>query len=367
MAFRDTIYLSQLKLRQSLIAFEQSKRGRQPRSSDVLFQPPSQLLFVLAGLLGDSVMSLPAIAAAREIWPEARITVLGKMHNRELLKADPNIDEFNVCGADPFSLRRSSEITELKSWLAGQEFDAAIILLGDQFAHLLAKAGIPVRVGVKGTILEPCLTHTYDIGSPREWGAKERLNCLRVLGADVQDRLPKLYVDPDAAESAADKLSQLGLPRGDRYIAFHPFGSTSRQWWPMEKIPGFVRQAETDDGIRVVLLGGKETQAAETGTERLIDTRGLLNIPELLAVIDGSELVVTTDSGPFHIAGALGKRIIGLFRDRRPEHAAAYPSAKIVFGMNNKCISECEWDKCAADPCRQMAAISVASVFSSVP
>ncbi|MBX3295951.1 MAG: glycosyltransferase family 9 protein [Acidobacteria bacterium] len=310
-------------------------------------------------------MSLPAIVAARELWPEARITVLGKTHNRELLKADPNIDEFYVCDADPFSLRRSAEIGELKTWLAGQGFDAAIILLGDQFAHLLARAGIPVRAGVKGTILEPCLTHAYEIGSPREWGTRERLNCLRVLGAEVTDRVPKLYVDAEAAETAASKLSELGLSPGERYAAFHPFGSTSRQWWPMENVPEFLRLAESQTGMRVVLLGGKETQAADTGTDGIIDTRGRLTIPELLAVIDGSEVVVTTDSGPFHIAGALGKHIIGLFRNRRPEHATAYPTARAVLGMNEKCNTECDWDKCAADPCRQMRAIPVASVFSS--
>ncbi len=359
-SFRALIYKSQYELRQRVEALRSFRSG-----TVSLAGTPKQVLFVLSGLLGDSVMSLPAIAAARGLWPEARITVLGKTHNRELLRADPNLDEFYVCDADPFSLRRSAEIARLRSWLAEQRFDVAIILLGDQFAHLLARAGIPVRVGVKDTILEPCLTHAYEIGSPREWGTRERLNCLRVLGAEVTDRVPKLYVDAEAADTAASKLSERGLSPGERYAAFHPFGSTSRQWWPMENVPEFLRLAESQTGMRVVLLGGKETQAAETGTDGMIDTRGRLTIPELLAVIDGSEVVVTTDSGPFHIAGALGKQIIGLFRNRRPEHATAYPTARAVLGMNEKCNTECDWDKCAADPCRQMRAIPVASVFSS--
>lgn len=365
MVLSGSIYRIQLEFRQRSIASLYRIVRRKDKDADIPANSPTGILFVLTGLLGDSVMSVGAIAAARDLWPEARITVLGKTHNRELLRADPNIDEFYVCDADPFSLRRSAEIGNLERWLGRQRFEMAIILLGDQFAHLLARAGIPVRVGVKGTILEPCLTHAYDIGSPREWGANERLNCLRVLGTEVPNRLPKLYVDTEAAETAASKLIELGLLPGERYIAFHPFGSTSRQWWPMSNAPEFLRQAEIHAGMRVVLLGGKETQGAETGTEGMIDTRGRLTIPELLAVINGSELVVTTDSGPFHIAGALGKQIVGLFRDRRPEHATAYPTARAIFGMNEKCKTECEWDKCAADPCRQMAAIPVASVFSS--
>lgn len=366
MVLGESIYRIQLELRQRSIASFYRIIKRKDKNAEIPANSPSGILFVMTGLLGDSVMSQPALAVARQLWPEARITVLGKTHNRDLLKADPNIDDFYVCDADPFSLRRSAEITKLGLWLAAQKFDIAIILLGDQFAHLLARAGIPVRVGVKGTILEPCLTHAYEIGSPREWGTSERLNCLRVLGKEVPDLLPRLYVDPQAAETAAEKLGELGLGNGEPYIAFHPFGSTKRQWWPMENIREFLRNAKSRTGMRIVLIGGKETKAAETAADRIMmDTRGLLSIPELLAVINGSALVVTTDSGPFHIAGALGKKIIGLFRNRRPEHAYAYPNVLAVFGMNEKCNAECEWDKCAADPCRQMAAISAAAVFFS--
>lgn len=367
MAFQDAVYTSQLRLRQKFAAISFSLGRRFLRVDGQGSTPPSRLLFVLSGLLGDSVMSLPAIAAASELWPDARITVLGKTRNRELLKADPNIDEFYVCDADPFSLRRSAEVGELKSWLAKQKFDIAIILLGDQYAHLLAKAGIPVRVGVKGTILEPCLTHTYEIGSPREWGTRERLNCLRVLGAEVADCVPKLHVDAEAVETATGKLSELGLTRGERYIAFHPFGSTRRQWWPMKNVPEFLRQALSQTGMRVVLLGGKETQAVETGTKGMIDTRGSLTIPELLAVIDSSEMVVTTDSGPFHIAGGLGKQALGLFRSRRPEHAHAYPNARVLFGVDSRCERECEWDRCVSDPCLQMSQLNnIQTVIASI-
>jgi hypothetical protein len=44
---------------------------------------------------------------------------------------------------------------------------------------------------------------------------------------------------------------------------------------------------------------------------------------------------------------------------RRLEHANAYPTAKVIFGLDNRCINQCDWDKCAANPCRQMANISV--------
>ncbi len=322
---------------------------------------PNKVLFVLSGLIGDSVMSLPAISEARKLWPDAHIAVLGKKHNRELIAACPIFDEFYECNADPFSIRRSDEIKKLKIWLTEQEFDIAIVLLGDQFAHLLAKAKIPIRVGVAGTPLENCLTITYDIGSPRTWGTDERLNSLRCLGFDVRLVTPKLWVGESARMRARKKLAEAGIVDDENYAVLHPFGSSRRQWWPIENIPHIANLLHTQHGLRTVLIGGKETSDVDIGTgdESIIDTRGVLTLQELLAVIDGAEVVITTDSGPFHISGALAKMIIGLFRQSRPEHAAAYPSANVIYGENSQCDAECFWDKCSADTCRQMANLSV--------
>jgi len=310
-------------------------------------------------------MSQPTIAASREIWPDARITVLGKDHNRDLLQCDPNIDHFYVCNADPFSLRNSAEISDLKKWLIDGDFDASIILLGDQFAHLLARAGIPIRIGVKGTILETCLTDTYDIGSPRQWGANERLNGLRSLGFDVPFRFPRLYVDKNTKESALQKLFAIGLRRNEEYFVLHPFGSTLRQWFSIEKAGQLVSKINGLLGTRTILIGGPETAAIPFGAD-CFDTRGKLTIPELLAIIESAKSIITTDSGPFHIAGALDRPVVGLFRSRRPEHADAYPTSRVIFGFDTKCQDVCSWDACSQTECAQMVQIDIDQIWKAL-
>lgn len=326
---------------------------------------PSAVLFVLAGLIGDSVMSLPAIIEARRIWPNARITVLGKKHNRELIAACTFFDEFYECNADPFSLRKSGEIKKLESWLTEQGFDAAFVLLGDQFAHLLAGAGIPVRVGVDGTVLENCLTHTYEIGSPQAWGSNERLNALRCLGYSVEKALPELSVDDEARRTGREKLAALGLDESRDYVVLHPFGSSRRQWWRLDDVGELAARLEERD-FQTVLIGGSETVSQISKDTDVIDSTGQLTLPELLAVIDGSKLVITTDSGPFHISGALGKPIVGLFRSRRPEHAKQYGTASVLFGENEQCMQACKWDSCETEPCRQMEDITIEGVAESI-
>lgn len=352
------IYSAQHNLRQKLIARRYARAKTELPKVDPTTFSPERILVVLAGLLGDSVMSTPAIAEAKALWPDAHLTVLCMTHNRELLRADPNIDDFYVCNADPFSIRSSRDISELKVWLAAGEFDLAIILLGDQYAHLLAEAGIQVRVGVSGTALEGCLTHTYDIRSPREWGSNERLNAFRALGYSVPPRAAELWIDGLARVSAKEKLGN-----ETNYVVVHPFGSTQRQWLPASKVTALI-DGISELGFRTVLIGGKETLATQISSRTIVDTRGLLSLPELLAVIDESKAVVSTDSGPFHIAGALGKTVIGMFRSSRPEHATAYSSGKVEFGSNDKCNATCVWDKCAANECRQMRAIGIDRVLS---
>ena len=139
---------------------------------------PRRILLILTGLLGDTVMCTPVIIEARRLWPEAWITLLGNRQTHELLSACPLVDACVETPVIPFTLRRRRKVADLQRWLREQELDVAIILLGDEFAHVLADAQIPIRVGVRGHVLAPFLTTTYDIRSPKDWGPPERLEAL---------------------------------------------------------------------------------------------------------------------------------------------------------------------------------------------
>jgi len=331
---------------------------------------PHRVLITLTGLIGDTVMCTPVIAEARRLWPDTKITVLGNRPTCDLLAACPLVDACVETPAIPFTIRKRRRITDLERWLREQNFDVALILLGDQFAPVLARAGIPVRVGVRGHLLEPCLTHSYDIGSPCAWGPRERLGALRVLGCDVRDVPPRLWVSDDARSSARRRLAELGLPEGTPYAAIHPFGSTPRQWWPVERVAGLAEGLRVRYGMASVLLGGPETRGklppSAPGRAKVIDATGAFDIQGMLGVMAGAGLVVSTDSGPFHVAGALGCPLVGLFRARRPEHAARYPQARVVFGEAPSCERRCTWDRCQALPCRQILSITPGQVLEHI-
>jgi ADP-heptose:LPS heptosyltransferase len=115
-----------------------------------------------------------------------------------------------------------------------------------------------------------------------------------------------------------------------------------------------------------VLIGGKETVGIIHTSADIIDTTGQLTLTELKAVIANAELVITTDSGPFHIAGAFGKQIIGLFRARRPELAGIFPAARVILGQNETCQKTCKWDHCRTANCKQLFNISVNDILLKI-
>lgn len=369
MNFPSMIYSAQLRARQWIVAARYGLFAKPSEPISRLSIVPEKVIVIVAGLIGDTVMCTPAIAQTKVVWPDCELTLLGKKHNCDLLSADPHIDAFYSISADPFSLRGLAEVRALRKWLHAETFDVAIILLGDQFAHILADARIPIRVGVSGTRLAACLTHTYDIRSPREWGANERLRAFQSLGYEPPDlQRARLYISDDAREAARVKL-KLDRP----YAVVHPFGSTHAQWWPIdriEKLAGVLRER----GLETVVVGKSYSLNGEVTSpllsaamsEQVINTIDRLTLTELMGTVANAELVVTTDSGPFHIAGALGKPIVGMFRHRRPEHANAYSTAVVVFGTDSACTGNCEWDRCSVVPCRQMSNLSTDEVLMAV-
>ena len=178
---------------------------------------------------------------------------------------------------------------------------------------------------------------------------------------------PSLWVSDHARSAAQRRLIELGLPQGADYAIVHPFGSTRAQWWPPDRTAELAEALRREHDLWTIVIGGPETRGVlGTAPRNTIDATGAITISELIAVIENARLVISTDSGPFHIAGALRRPLVGLFRARRPEHAGRYPQAKVVFGQDASCARRCEWNRCRTTPCRQMNALSVGDVLEAI-
>ena len=337
-----------------------------------------RVLVVIAGLIGDAVMSMPAVLELRRHYPEAIITALVTSKTRELLSLLPAVDDFVEFNHSPFPLhpRKIRGAVQLEGEIRRGQFDLALVLSGDFFVPMLCRAGIPVRVGVRENCFRPLLTHSYSIGESVSSGPDERIESVRVLGLQVEKAssyLTKglLVVPDEVRKRAADKLSAIDIDGRRPLIVFHPFGSSQHQWLPSELACQLIRQIEDELGAQPVVVGGavereflrKNQLWLPMGVPSLV---GDLSISELAALIEHASVVVTTDSGPMHLAGVLGTPTVGLFRAIRTEHAGRYTGTLVGVWRRGEttCKSGCSWDRCSTWPCVQLVEINPSEVLS---
>ncbi len=320
---------------------------------------------VCTGLVGDTLMCLPAIAAAKGLFPSAERVGLVTPKTQSLLGMAACLDRVIVCEASPLTLRPAARraLAVAVSLVRASRFDLAVIFLGDDFAPILTRARIPHRVFVSDGINGRLATASYEIGHPRTWGPEERRNAWRVLGLEPSLEPASLTPPPDAVAALE---ARIGPAKGRRRIAVHPFGRTTDQHWPLAAVREFIRLAETRLGVECLVIGESPTGATLAATDPPFRLVGKLSLEELAALMARSSCVVSTDSGPFHMAGVLERPGVGLFRASRPEHAGRYPSiAPVVAPDLEACRGRCTWDRCRRSPCEQMSAILPETVLQA--
>jgi heptosyltransferase-2 len=251
--------------------------------------------------LGDAVMSLPTLRSLREMRPKARITLLTKPAFADLYRSSPHVDE--VLPHERGNLRHwMGMVRDLKS----RKFDAALLLPRSISSAFLAwSARIPRRIGYGRAAL---LTDR-----PEPVGRRHRVHhfhhLLSALGEPPAVHAPKLDLLPDAKDWAKERLP------GDGWIGLNP-GATygaAKQWYPDRFIELGKRLAKRG---RIVVVGGPAEAELGAKVARAVEGEciaGKTSVSQLAAAIARCSLFVTNDTGPMHVADAVGVPIVAVF------------------------------------------------------
>lgn len=323
-----------------------------------------KVLQVCVGLMGDTLMSLPAMSCARALFPGAEVVGLVAESGRALLELSHCFDRFIIADGSPLSLRpgRRREAAALEARLIRESFDLAVIFLGDDYAPMLTRARIPCRVFVRETPYRRLATRSYRIGHPRTWGPQERFEAWRALG--LEPRPGSVTLTPPAAAVNAVDARLRPLPRP--VVLLHPFGRTPEQWWPEPAWTALASLIRQEMRGTAILIGASSASAPPEGSTGL-EVMGLLPMPDLVALFLKADCVVSTDSGPFHLAGTMDRPGVGLFRASRSEHSRRYANIEPIVGSRDPaCSRHCSWTHCRTLPCAQMAGTTAATVLEAV-
>jgi ADP-heptose:LPS heptosyltransferase len=310
-------------------AREYLRRGVQKRPPLPLaeFDPRGRrrVLLINSTALGDFLFSTPAIRALKETYPEWRLDLLVNPALAALAAANPRLER-----VIPFSGRKW-RLLGLMRELKRARYDLVIILHGnDPEATLLARAtGSPYIIGSAGSPLSFAYAAEVEKSNPYEHAIERRLNFVRLLGAAAGDKRMELFLPPGEQEKAETLLAGHFGTTPPLLMAFHPTGSGSYKWWPRESFAALGNYLHEAYGASFLIISGRkdrqeaEALAAGIGGPSLV-TGGRVPLPTVAALLGHCRLFVGNDSGPLHLALALGVPSIALLGADHPHRVGPY-------------------------------------------
>jgi lipopolysaccharide heptosyltransferase II len=321
------------------------------------------ILVVKLRAIGDVLLSTVVLKSLRSAFPEARIDFLTERPSREVVEGNPDLDSVLV-----FDGRRESGVGLILK-VRRRRYDMVIDLFGNPRSALVTLgSGARYRVGYRFGWRKHCYNILTEPRGDQLHNTDFNLDALRRIGIPVLETLPHFPVSSEATEFARAFFEKDHLA-GKRVVALNPGGGWSTKRW---RIPQFAALGDLiskthNSEILIVWGPGEEKMAAEI--QGLMSAKAILippsNLKQLAAILKRCNLVVTNDSGPMHIAAAVGTPVVAIFGPTNPElqGPVGVPS-EIVQNEKLVCLG-CNYTICPiGNPC--MEELGVEEVFAGV-
>jgi lipopolysaccharide heptosyltransferase I len=306
-----------------------------------------RLLIVRLGALGDIVHAIPVAAALRRAFPDARIDWLVSAKHREILDLVPVIDRrlaVNDRGGASAGASFLAAVRELRR----ARYDAAIDLQGLIKSALFARASGARRVigfasrHLREPIARLLYTEAHDVGGGGMFDRGDvrhvvdiNLGLLAALGIDPG--VPEFPLEPVKSEVAARIREQTGGP----YALVNPGAAWPNKRWPPARLAAVAAALRQRHALpAVVIWGPGERELAEevvagAGAGTVLAPR--TSIADLVALARGAAVMISGDTGPAHIAAAVGTPLVGIFGPTRPERNGPWRPNDVTVSRADVC------------------------------
>jgi heptosyltransferase-1 len=320
------------------------KGGRDPFAA----APPRRILIIKPSAIGDVVHALPVLALLRRRWPAAHVAWLVTPACAGLIDGHPQLDEVIRFDRKRFghAWRNPAAAAALATFhrdLRRQDFDLVIDLQGlFRSGWLGFSTGAKVRVGTStdrefGWAFH---THVAPVGGRDRHAVDRYLAVADFLGLGTG---PVEFVFPtdDADRAAVAPL----LPAGP-FAVLVPGTNWPTKQWPAERLGEMVGPLRDRFGLASVVAGA----AGSATIPGAVDLAGRTTLRQLVAVLERASLVVAPDTGPMHIAAALGRPLVTVFGPTDPGRTGPYGRPDSVVRLDIPC-SPCLSRRCVHHTC----------------
>ena len=323
--------------------------------------------------VGDTVMSVAALRRLRHSFPSAHITLVARPWARDVLMDIALFDNLML-----YQRRSVSIFRQIKEWRR-HEFDLAVLFQNAFEAALIPfLARVPLRIGYSTDRRGALLTHPLPVPDWRDRNHEVfyylnivlQLEALLGRGGDNAsvDLDCSLTVSATRKSQALERLRAEGLQENRSLIVLCPGSINSRaKRWPADRYAKLADRLIEEHGAEILLIGSEqETDVAtlvRAGMKRrLLDLTGKTRLAEAVALLSVADLVISNDTGPAHIAAALGRPTLVIFGPTNPLTTRPYSSTATVVREPPDC-APCMLRDCPIDH-RCMTAISVEEIVS---
>jgi heptosyltransferase I len=293
--------------------------------------PERRFLIVRLGSLGDIIHTLPAAAALRDSFPWAQIDWVVESKWRAVLEGNKDLNR-----VISFDRRRIGRVVETVAELHGAKYSCALDFQSLYKSALLAfLSGAEERLGFDREYAREGLAAVLYTRRIHPTGAhKVEHNLALAVAAGAALPAVARFTLPESVEAGAwvdEKLRELGA--GDFY-AVSPGGGWRSKCWPAERYGALHREISNRRGLQgIVSFGPGEEKLAEAavvaaGSDTF--TPLAMDLPRLMALLRRAKFCVAADTGPLHLASALGTPVVGLFGPTDPARNGPYGGRSIV-------------------------------------
>jgi len=335
-----------------------------------LIKDPRKILIIKPSSLGDVVHSLPFLNAIRTCFPKAEIHWVIAKGLEGLLEGHPMVNKLWIINKDKWKKIKNVKgtINELKGLfkeLKKEKFDLVLDLQGLLRSGILTSAtSAPVRIGFAEAREGSKFFYTHKVKGGRDIHAVDRyLKIAEFLGCDITDIRFPFPLDNQSSSSIFHPSSLIPHP-SEGYAVIVPGARWKTKVWPSRKFG----KLSTKLPIMTVIVGSKtdidianEIVALSKGNA--ISLAGKTDLKELIEVIRNARFMVSNDSGPMHIAAALGIPVFAIFGPTDPLRTGPYGEGHTVIREDIPC-APCFKRTC--NDVRCMNSLSVEKVYEII-
>lgn len=337
----------------------------------MFLEKPQNILVRMPNWLGDLVMGTPVLADLRLQFPEATITAMASQGLAAILEHDPHIDAIYGFKKESGWLHHNHN-KQIISTLRKGSFDIGILLTNSfSSAYWMWQGKVARRIGFSGhfrgwLVNDPI---PYPTDSQKIHQVLLYKHLLAPLSIPLSQTSPRLYVTEKEQNKVQNKLSALDIPKNGLIVGINPGAAygTAKCWIP-ERFVDVTKKLLENPRVYVLFFGDPSGASLVDAIckgfpDRVINLAGKTTLRELMAFIEACTVFLTNDSGPMHVASALGTPLVALFGSTSNVRTGPYGGGEVIHKQVP--CSPCYQRVCPID-FRCMKEISVNEVYATL-